>query len=162
MSAFILAWIQAFFSALVPALFALALIWLRQHQMNSTVIAAVGRAAGEAYKQIVQVGGSATNSVSLAAAIAEGRDYLLARIPDALKAAGVTPEAAAQMVSAELGKLLALDPTVSVASAVQEHVTDLANAKAGGDVNTATPQPATEGKSATMPPSSDNFFKLPG
>ncbi len=116
MSTVILNWIQAFISALVPALFTLALVWLRQHQVNTTVLAAIGRAAGEAYKQIVQSGGTAGNPICLAAAIAEGREYLMARIPDALKAAGVTPEGAAQLVSAELGKLLALDPTISVGS----------------------------------------------
>jgi hypothetical protein len=116
MSTAILSWIQAFVSALTPALFALGLLWLRRHQMNTTLAEALGRAAGEAYRQMIQPGGSASRTVSLAAAIAEGRDYLLARIPDTLKAAGITPEAAAQMVSAELGKLLALDPTVSIAS----------------------------------------------
>lgn len=116
MSAVVANWMQAFVSALIPALFALTLVWLRQHRINTTVLAAVGRAAGEAYKQIVQSGGTANNPVSLAAAIAEGREYLFARIPDALKAAGVTPEGAAQLVSAELGKLLALDPTVNAAS----------------------------------------------
>lgn len=114
MTTFVFSWVQAFLSALVPGLFALGLVWLRQHHVNATVIAALGRAAGEAYKHLVQSGGLATDPTSLAAAIAEGRDYLLARIPDALQAAGITPEAAAQMVSGELGRLLAVDPTVSV------------------------------------------------
>jgi hypothetical protein len=113
MSNLILTWTQAFGAALAPSLFALALVWLRQHQINTRVIEAVGRAAGEAYTQMVQSGGG-VNSVSLAAAVAEGRAYLLARIPDTLKAAGLAPEAAAQMVSAELGKLLAVDPTVGL------------------------------------------------
>lgn len=141
MSAFILNWMQAFMSALVPALFALALVWLRQHQVNTTVLAAVGRAAGEAYKQILQSGGEASNPVGLAAAIAEGREYLLARIPDALRAAGVTPEGAAQMVSAELGKLLALDPTISVAAPAQMRshidVSGAASTIAGGETAAA-------------------------
>ena len=53
-------------------------------------------------------------AVHLATAVAEGREYLLARIPDTLRAAGLTPDAAAQMVSAKLGKLLAIDPTVGI------------------------------------------------
>lgn len=114
MSMLIVAWIQAFSAALIPSLFALALVWLRQHQTNIRVIEAVGRAAGEAYKQMVQSGERRLHPISLAAAVADGRDYLLARIPDLLKAAGVTPEAAAQLVSAELGKLLAIDPTIGV------------------------------------------------
>jgi len=114
MSSLILTWTQAFATALAPSLFALALVWLRRHKINTTVIEAVGRAAGESYKQMVQSGASASNPASLAAAVAEGRDYLLKRVPDTLKAAGVTPEGAAQMVSGELGKLLAIDPTVGV------------------------------------------------
>jgi hypothetical protein len=114
MSTLILTWTQAFASALAPSLFALALVWLRRHKINTMVIEAVGRAAGEAYKQMVQSGASASNPASLAAAVAEGRDYLLTRIPDTLKAAGLTPEGAAQMVSGELGKLLAIDPSVGV------------------------------------------------
>lgn len=114
MSSLILTWAEAFAAALAPSLFALALVWLRQHQVNTRVIEAVGRAAGEAYKHMVQTGASATSPASLASSVAEGRAYLLARIPDTLKAAGLTPDAAAQMVSAELGKLLAIDPTVGV------------------------------------------------
>jgi hypothetical protein len=114
MSNIILTWAEAFAAALGPSLFALALVWLRQHQINTTVIEAVGRAAGEAYKQMIQSGTVATSPASLAAAVAEGRAYLLARIPDTLKAAGLTPDAAAQMVSGELGKLLAIDPTVGI------------------------------------------------
>lgn len=117
MSTLILTWMQAFAAALVPSLFALALVWLRRHQINTTVIEAVGRAAGEAYKQMVQSGSTAITPISLAAAVAEGRAYLLTHIPETLKAAGLTPETAARMVSAELGKLLAIDPTVGVGSA---------------------------------------------
>lgn len=108
----ILAWVQAFAAALVPPLFALALVWLRRHQINTQVVDAAGRAAGEAYRHMVQSGGLGADSASWTAAVAQGRAYLLAHIPDALAAAGVTPEGAAQMVSAELGKLLAIDPTV--------------------------------------------------
>src|SRR5437016_1574375 len=93
MSNIILTWAEAFAAALGPSLFALALVWLRQHQINTTVIEAVGRAAGEAYKQMIQSGTVATSPASLAAAVAEGRAYLLARIPDTLKAAGLTPDA---------------------------------------------------------------------
>lgn len=108
-----LPWLQAFADAVVPSLFGLGLVWLRQHKVNTTVVEAVGRAAGEAYKQMVQAGAGATPA-TLNAAVAQGKDYLLASIPSALKAAGVTPEGAAQMVSGELGKLLAVDPSVSV------------------------------------------------
>lgn len=110
----ILLWIQAFATALIPSLFALALVWLRRHQINTRVIEAVGRAAGEAYKQMIQSAGTQPTGVSLAAAVSAGCDYLLARIPETLRAAEITPEGAAQMVSAELGRLLAIDPTVGV------------------------------------------------
>jgi hypothetical protein len=114
MSSIILTWVQAFAAALVPSLLALALVWLRQHQVNTTVIEAVGRAAGAAYKQMVEAGAAHAGSTSLVAAVAEGQAYLSAQIPDMLKAAGLTPEAAARMVSAELGKLLAIDPTIGL------------------------------------------------
>jgi hypothetical protein len=118
MSNTILAWFQAFATALVPSLFALALVWLRRHQINTQVIEAVGRAAGEAYRHMVQGGGLGTDPAYWAAAVTQGRAYLFARVPEALTAAGVTPEGAAQMVSAELGKLLAVDPTVGVGKLV--------------------------------------------
>jgi hypothetical protein len=153
MSPVVLAWIQAFANALVPAMFALALVWLRQHKVNTTVIEAVGRAAGEVYKQIVQSGAPVTDRASLAAAVAEGRDYLQARIPDALKAAGITPEGAAQMVSAELGKLLAIDPTVGVGLRnIGNSLTLAAGRLAGTVAGTAAAIPIASSAAAAAPP----------
>lgn len=129
MSAIVLNWVQAFAAALVPSLLALGFVWLRQHQVNTRIIEAVGRAAGVAYKQMVEARVAHTGQTSLAAAVAEGQAYLLAHVPDALKAAGLTPEVAAQMVSAELGKLLAIDPSIAVGVSLARS-TDPTNASA--------------------------------
>ena len=151
MSALILTWVQTFATALVPSLFALALLWLRQHQINTRIIQSVGRAAGESYKQMIQPGGDGANKISLAAAISTGRDYLLARVPDALKSAGITPEAAAQLVSAELGKLLAIDPTVGIGAPLGRGSSDVAVANEAGNASRATsvPTPSPAGGQPT-------------
>lgn len=107
-----LPWLQAFATALLPLLGAMALTWLRRRQVNTVVFEAVGRAAGEAYKHIAASGRPVTDPVALAAGINAGGSYLLDRIPDTLRAAGLSPEDAAQIVGAELGKLMAIDPNV--------------------------------------------------
>lgn len=108
----VLPWLQTFAAAALPILGALALAWLRRRQINTVVIEAVGRAAGEAYKHIAASGRPVTDPVALAAGINAGGSYLLDRIPDNLRAAGLSPEDAAQIVGAELGKLFAIDPNV--------------------------------------------------
>lgn len=113
----LLPWLQAFAAAVVPVLGTLALAWLRRRNINTTVIEAVGRAAGEAYRHVAASGRPITDPGALGAAIDAGGRYLVDRIPDTLQRAGVTPEAAAQLVGAELGRLLALDPSVRVGGA---------------------------------------------
>lgn len=110
----ILPWLFAFATALAPALFALALVWLRQHHINTSLLAAAGQAAGEAYKQMVTAGAPVTDAASLNAAVAAGVEQMLANLPAALERAKMTPATAAAMVSGELGRLLAIDPTVGV------------------------------------------------
>ena len=44
--------------------------------------------------------------------------YVMQSMPDALKRLGVTPDHVGAMVTAELGKLLAVDPNVSIAPPV--------------------------------------------
>jgi hypothetical protein len=112
----ILPWLDAFVTALLPLLFALGLAWLRRHHLNTTFLAILGQAAGTAYQQLAQSGAKITDSVSLHAAIAAGVSYLVANLPRALQAQGITPERAAAMVAAELGRLIALDPTINVGS----------------------------------------------
>jgi len=109
-----LPWLQALAAAAVPMLGALALAWLRRRQINTTVFEAVGRAAGESYRHIAASGRPVTDRVALAAGISADGSYLLDRIPDTLRAAGLSPEDAAQIVGAELGKLLAADPSIKI------------------------------------------------
>jgi len=75
-------------------------------------------AAGEAYRQAVLHGQDLTVSAGQNAAIAVGANYLLSRAPDALKQLGMTPDAIAGMVAARVGRLLAVDPTVSTSAPV--------------------------------------------
>jgi hypothetical protein len=48
------------------------------------------------------------------AAVAKGVQHVVASVPQALTALGVTPEHLTNMVGARLGGLLAADPTVSI------------------------------------------------
>lgn len=114
LTAYALPWLGAFVIALASVCFPLLVAALRKRNINTTIIEAVGRAAGGAYLSIVQSGLSVRDPQVITKAIAVGGAYLAERIPETLAQAAVTPAGAAQMVGAELGKLLAADPTVSV------------------------------------------------
>lgn len=110
----VLPYLQALAAAVVPIVGTLFLTWLRMRQQNTVLDAAFARAGAEAYKQIATSGRSITDPEVIARAVEAGGLYLLDRVPDTLRARGVTPEGAAQIVGAELGKLLAADPSVRV------------------------------------------------
>ncbi|MDE2106744.1 MAG: hypothetical protein KGL39_56540 [Patescibacteria group bacterium] len=76
---------------------------------------AADAAAGEAYRQAVLHSHDLTIPAGHNAAVAVAANYLLSRLPDTLKEAGVTPEAVDGLVAARIGKLLAADPTISTA-----------------------------------------------
>ena len=63
-------------------------------------------------------GGSVGNVTLTNAAVAHGMQYIMQSMPDALQRLGVTPDHVGEMVTAELGKLLAVDPNVSIAPPV--------------------------------------------
>ncbi|WP_419900666.1 hypothetical protein [Roseomonas sp. USHLN139] len=91
---------------------------LRKRGFNTDIWETVGRGGGLAYTRIVQSGQPISTPGLIAGAVAEGAEYVAERVPDTLRKRGVTPEAVTAMVAAQLGKLLAGDPTISVGSPV--------------------------------------------
>lgn len=80
---------------------------------NAAVSDAAARGAGIAYDAIVASGGSYLNPVVRNSAIAAGLQHVLASLPDTLATSGITQDTVIRMVTGELGKLLAVDPTVT-------------------------------------------------
>lgn len=112
-------WLAAFVLALVgiiaPLAYAKGLAYLRAKQVNTTIYEAIGRAGAVAYTAFLATGRPVTDRTALAVGAAAGGAYLKSRVPDALAASGVvTPQAMAELAGAEMGKLLALDPSVKV------------------------------------------------
>lgn len=116
MTSIILPWLQAFAAALIPILGTMALGWMRQRNLNTAMVEAIARAGGEAYRHLASSGRPVTDTRAVTAAAEAGARYLLDRVPDTMRALGVSPEDAAQLAGAELGKLLAVDPSVRVGS----------------------------------------------
>lgn len=79
------------------------------------VTAACQRAAGIAYQFIVQSGGHVGDAEIRNVAVARALGYVSAALPGTIAALGLTPERLTAIIEAEFGKLLALDPTVSIA-----------------------------------------------
>lgn len=92
-------------------------IWLNRHLgvtiPQATIDAAAKRAGGIAYDAIIAAGGRVNDPVIHGQALAAGLDHLTRSVPGALQKLGVTDDAAARLVRGELGRLLAVDPTVS-------------------------------------------------
>jgi hypothetical protein len=81
--------------------------------LNAKLVEVLDAGAGEAYRQAVLHGHNLTVPAGQNAAVAIAANYVLARLPDTLKQLGVTPDGVSAMVAARLGKLLAVDPTIS-------------------------------------------------
>ena len=86
-------------------------------QQAAAVQSAAEAGAKAAYGFLATNGAAFTDVPVRNAAIAVGANHVLASVPDALKAMGLTPEHVSAMVEARLGGLLAADPTVSLAPA---------------------------------------------
>jgi hypothetical protein len=76
---------------------------------------AVQRAGGLAYNTMVELAGTVPTIPLKNAALAAGINHVMASIPDALARKGLDNATLTRMVTGELGKLLASDPSVSVA-----------------------------------------------
>ena len=88
-------------------------------QQAASVQSAAEAGAKAAYGFLATNGASYADVPVRNAAIAVGANHVLASVPGALKAMGLTPEHVSAMVEARLGGLLASDPTVSLAPAAK-------------------------------------------
>lgn len=90
------------------------LVLLRRRGINETVVAAIGRGAGAAYAELVRSREGATGT-ALERAVDAGAAYVEQRIPATLNKAGFqNTDSVRDAVRAELGRLLAADPNVSI------------------------------------------------
>ena len=134
LAAVLLPFVQAAVLAAVPLL----LVWLRQHltlmqdaTLARAVAECVSRGAGLTYQMLAAAGGSVGSVTLTNAAVAHGVQYVMQSMPDALKRLGVTPDHVGAMVTAELGKLLAVDPNVSITPPVNPASASAPAAQAG-------------------------------
>ncbi|MBU6499788.1 MAG: hypothetical protein KGJ41_02670 [Rhodospirillales bacterium] len=77
---------------------------------------AAGRGAGIAYAFLASNDAAFSHVEIRNVALAKGVNHVLASFPDALAQLGVTPAHVQSMVEAELGRLLAADPSVKLAA----------------------------------------------
>ncbi len=87
-------------------------------QQTAAITGAADQGANLAYGWLVTQAASVAQVPMKNVALAVGVNHVLASVPDALKAIGITPDHVSAMVEARLGGLLAADPTVSVAAAI--------------------------------------------
>jgi hypothetical protein len=97
------------------------LAWIAKHLrdgwLRTALKLAAGTAAGLAYAYRAEQAQQGV-SVSQRAAVSVGVDYLAKAMPDALQHFGKSQADVTDMVTGELGKLLAVDPNVSVVPVV--------------------------------------------
>ncbi|MCW3477380.1 hypothetical protein [Limobrevibacterium gyesilva] len=117
--------VDAVLQLVQPVLLAVAAILARallqrfkidQHEAAVTLITgAAQRGAGIAYGFIAAAGATIADAQIHNVAVAKGVSYVTAAFPDTLRALGVTPDRIEAMVQAELGRLLGVDPAVTIA-----------------------------------------------
>ncbi len=112
-NAVVVPWLSAFALALLPILGGYAMALLRKRGLDNAFFQAVSRAGGVAYAALLASGRPVTDRAALTAAAVAGASYLETRVPGLVEARGLSPDAMAQIAGAELGKLLAIDPTVA-------------------------------------------------
>jgi hypothetical protein len=92
--------------------------WLARHVRNAmlrtAIEAAVQRGAGGVYGALVSQGETVGDKGAVNALTASHTNDILATLPGALKALGVTPDAVHAMILKSLGGLLAIDPTATI------------------------------------------------
>lgn len=97
--------------AAVPALFAMAVRYMQARHVNTTIVQAVGRAAGLAFLHVQQSGVDLSQPGALHAAVAVGLDYMNKTVPGMLAKVKLTQDVTADMVSGQLGVLVANSKT---------------------------------------------------
>jgi len=84
--------------------------------MQATAIQSAADAGAQAaYGYIVASASNYRDVTVRNAALATGVQHVIASVPEAMTALGVTPDHVRQMVEARFGGLLATDPTVTIA-----------------------------------------------
>ena len=135
-------WVTAFALAFAPILASIigTLIVQAMHKRNldTAWFEAIGRAGGVAYNTLLASGKPVTDRAALTAAAMAGAGYLADRVAPQLATRGLTPDAVAQIAGAELGKLLAADP-----SAGPGGVATVTATAAPGQMAMATVEPAS-------------------
>jgi hypothetical protein len=114
--------LQAALLAAVP----LSLAWLCEHltlmqdaTLSRAIADCVGRGARLTYQMLAAAGGSVGSVTLTNAAVAHGVQDVMQSMPDALQRLGVTPNHVGAIVTAELGKLLAVNPASAPVPAAQ-------------------------------------------
>jgi len=104
-------------TAAVPVLIGYLHRWLgiqADSRAAAVVNLAVERGAGLIYREAATGMDVLAKSSAMASLTNTAAGQVMARIPDAAARLGVTHEHVRQMIQSELGRLLAVDPTVSV------------------------------------------------
>jgi predicted NAD/FAD-binding protein len=94
-----------------------ALSLMKSRNMDTMWFEAISRAGGYAYRHLAASGKPITDTDAILDAARVGADYLLDRLPEQIAKRELSHTAMAQIVTGELGKLLAQDPTVAPAPA---------------------------------------------
>jgi hypothetical protein len=114
----LLALAAAVISAAIPILVPRILNWLHikeTAERNALIQGAAQRGAGLAYQYMVERLAGVNNGVVAQNAVEAGKQYLAQAVPEALKETGCFDQVKlTKMIQAQLGLLLAQDPTVSV------------------------------------------------
>jgi hypothetical protein len=116
----VLQWLLGTASAVGTASLSVLALWvikrlgLQQSALTQSIITgAIQRAGGVAYGALAAKSDQMADPTIKSAAIAQGVQYVLDGAPATATKLGLTPDRLAAMVSAELGRLLAVDPTVT-------------------------------------------------
>ena len=111
----IVPWLTAFALALLPVLGSLLVALLRKRGLDNAWFQIIERAGGVAYTHLLTSGRPVTDRAALAEAVLAGASYIQQRGPGLVEARGLAPGAVADIAGAQLGRLLAVDPTVGPA-----------------------------------------------
>lgn len=108
--------IQAVFGVVVSIAGAFIARAMQARNLDAQWFEAISRAGGAAYAALTASGKPITSADALQAAARAGAQYLAERAADVIRAkGGRTDDELAQIAGAELGKLLAADPTIGPA-----------------------------------------------
>ena len=108
----IFGWI--FLPIVLAAASGVAAYLIHAHILDARWYAAIGRAGGVAYQSFAAAGKSVSSKSVVAASAMAGAQYMQDQMIEQITRRGLTPEKVQQIVYAELCKLFATDPSVSI------------------------------------------------